>query len=239
MCTLTYLLTDIGYELFFNRDEQRSRLVAIPPKFNRTRKAIYPLDPEGEGTWIAVNQQGFTLALLNYYQAPFNNSPHIVSRGKLILSLLQIEGDPIKQLKTMNLQVYQPFQLCIFPDDLSTKKPKTHRIKWTGSELLLMDTDLPITSSSIDIDDVCDKRKCRFNRIVDAHSPSSSQLKNFHFSTEILGKHSVNMQRPDAQTVSISHIVVNHEISFKYYDNILKEEHAITSVRANKLELAS
>ena len=83
MCTLTYLLNDFGDELFFNRDEQRSRLPTIPPKFNQTRNAIYPVDPQGEGTWLAVNQQGLTLALLNYYQAPFNNTPHIVRTSKL------------------------------------------------------------------------------------------------------------------------------------------------------------
>ena len=72
MCTLTNLLNDIGYELFCNRDKQRSRLPAIPPKFNQARNAIYPVDPQGEGTWLAVNQQGLTLVLLNYYQALFN-----------------------------------------------------------------------------------------------------------------------------------------------------------------------
>ena len=65
MCTLTYLLTDISYALFFNRDDQRSRLPAIPPKVNQNLNAIYPVDPQGEGTWFAVNQQGLTLALLN------------------------------------------------------------------------------------------------------------------------------------------------------------------------------
>ena len=233
MCTLTYLLNDIGYELFFNRDEQRSRLPAIPPKFNQARSAIYPVDPQGEGTWLAVNQHGLTLALLNYYQAPFNNNPDIVSRGQLILSLLDIEAevDTIKQLKAMDLQIYQPFQLCIFPDDLSLNNNKVLCLNWTGSELIPIDIDLPITSSSIDLDEVYKKRKSRFNHLIDENSPSSNQLKNFHFSTEILGKHSVNMQRPDAQTVSISHIVVDHDISFKYFDNILKKEYSITSKR--------
>jgi len=234
MCTLTYLLTDNGYELFFNRDEQRSRLPAIPPKFNKAKSAIYPVDPQGEGTWLAVNQQGLTLALLNYYQAPFNNHSHIVSRGQLILSLLQIEGDLIEQLKIMDLHIYQPFQLCVFPDDLSLNNNNVRCFNWTGNELLSTDIGLPTTSSSIDLDEVYKKRKNRFNRIVDAHSPSSNQLKKFHFSTEIIGKHSVNMQRSDAQTVSISHIVVEHDISFNYFDNILKKEHSMTSKRINK-----
>ena len=83
MYTLSYLLTDIGYELFFNRDEQRSRLSAISPKFNQARSAIYPVNPQGENTWLAVNQQGLTLTLLNDYQAPLKNNPHIVRTSKL------------------------------------------------------------------------------------------------------------------------------------------------------------
>ena len=101
MCTLTYLLNERGYELFFNRDEQRSRLLAEPPKLNKVNKshgAIYPIDPQGGGTWIAVNEQGLSLALLNNYQAPLSNNDNhnkSISRGQLILSLLQIQGNVI------------------------------------------------------------------------------------------------------------------------------------------------
>lgn len=239
MCTLTYLLNENGYELFFNRDEQRSRLLAIPPKFYQEKNAIYPIDPQGEGTWIMVNQQGLSLALLNNYQASFNNNKNIVSRGQLILSLLQIEGDVIKPLMAMDLRIYQPFQLCVFPGDLSIKNQNEHSVKWTGSELFITDVDLPITSSSVDFIDVSQKRKRRFNRIVDAKKPLLQQHKDFHFSTETLGKYSVNMQRSDAKTVSISHISVNNDIHFNYFDNVLKEEHIITIVKENKAEIAS
>ncbi len=239
MCTLTYLLDDIGYELFFNRDEQRIRVPAIPPTFNQSKNAIYPIDPQGGGTWIGVNQQGLTLALLNYYQASYSNNRHVVSRGQLILSLLHTKGDIIEQLKAMDLQVYQPFQLCIFPKGLSINKHKVHHVKWAGSKLLFLDVSLPITSSSIDIDEVFKIRRYIFNQIVSAKTPSSSQLKNFHFSTEPTAVHSVNMQRSDAQTVSISHIIVNEDITFNYFDNVVKKEHSTTFNRAKKIEFVS
>ena len=237
MCTLTYLLNDNGYELFFNRDEQRSRVLATPPIINQTENAIYPIDPQGQGTWIAVNKKGLSLALLNYYQGSFNDNKNIVSRGKLIVSLLDLcavsegDGDIIKQFQMMDLGVYQPFQLCIFPEGLSINNQRVRCFKWTGSELNLSEADLPITSSSVDFIEVTQKRSQRFHSMVDKKKPLSHQHKDFHLSTEAIGKHAVNMQRADAKTVSISHISVNHKVSFNYFDNVLKTDHNISFLK--------
>jgi hypothetical protein len=247
MCTLTYLLKDNGYELFFNRDEQRSRLLAELPKMNEENGAIYPIDPVGGGTWIAVSKQGRSFALLNNYQAPFNHHHNIISRGQLILSLLKIEGDVTKELKIMDLRTFQPFQLCIFPESLSIQHQSIYCVKWDGCQLIEVDVDakanLPITSSGINFVEVSKKRKCRFEQLVDINEPLSAQLKDFNFSTEEHGKYSVNMQRKDAKTVSISHISVNSqsptgsntsascEINFKYFDNVVQENHTISSTK--------
>lgn len=234
MCTLTYLLNDDGYEVFFNRDEQHSRPLAIVPELNNNLKAIYPVDPQGKGTWIAVNQHGLTLALLNYYQGALSPNKTPISRGLLILSLLETATDIIAQLQSMDLAVYNPFQLCIFPADLSLNSNSIQRIKWTGTQLILIDVDLPITSSSVAFDEVSLKRKSRFKNMVNANKPSASQLEAFHLSTEPLGMHSVNMLRDDAKTVSISHIRVNDAIHFKYFDNVVAKQSSITVLRTNK-----
>lgn len=245
MCTLTYLLNDNGYELFFNRDEQRSRVLATPPQYDEIKEALYPIDPQGGGTWIAVNKRGLSLALLNNYQAAeslTSTNYNSISRGQLILSLIAGEGSVTKQLKWMDLSVYQPFQLCIFSEDLSIHNQEISCVKWDGIQLIDVssDVDLPITSSSVDFIEVSQKRKDRFERLVDGDEPLSTQLKDFHFSTEANGKHSVNMQREDAKTVSISHISINSDrkknshssinnvISFEYFDNVMNENHVIT-----------
>ena len=90
------------------------------------------------------------------------------------------------------------------------------------------EADLPITSSSVDFDGVSIKRKSKFSELVDANTPTLTQLKDFHFSKETEGKNSVNMERVDAQTVSVSHISVNHDIQFNYIDNVVNEEHSVT-----------
>ncbi|MBA6251365.1 MULTISPECIES: NRDE family protein [unclassified Colwellia] len=248
MCTLTYLLNDNGYELFFNRDEQRSRLLATPPKYYPINGAIYPVDPVGAGTWIAVSKKGLSLALLNNYQAPTNNHDNVISRGQLILSLLQNQTSVIKQLETMDLKVFQPFQLCIFPEDLSIQKPKIHCVKWNGKQLIEVSVDgkadLPITSSSLDFIDVSQMRKYRFEQSVNGNESLSNQHKDFHFSTEKDGKYAVNMQREDARTVSISHLSIkNHfakesEICFEYFDNVVQKSHTVLSPKEESIEFA-
>jgi len=244
VCTLTYVLNENGYELFFNRDEQRSRALALPPQYNGIKHAFYPIDPQGQGTWLAVNKQGLSLALLNNYQAQMATdvSDNNISRGQLILSLLEGKGEISEQLQAMDLRVYQPFQLCIFPPNLSVQKHNFYCVKWDGQNLTPAETDLPITSSSVDFLEVQEKRIMRFKHLVDVDKPSLAELKAFHFSTEEDGKHSVNMQRKDAKTVSISHISVNAtinlnaslskgEVCFEYIDNTTQEVHRVSCIK--------
>ncbi len=233
VCTLTYLLHDNGYELYFNRDEQLSRSIAIPPQFNHLIKAIYPVDPQGGGTWLAVNQQGLSLALLNNYQVSTSETKNSLSRGKLILLLLQHKGCLIKQLETMELKFYRPFQLCIFPADLSIQNNNIGCVKWDGKNLKKHNHDLPITSSSVDYFNVKKIRQLKFNQLVDSKIITSEHLRRFHYSTEKTGKYSVNMQRNDAKTVSISHITVNQQVSYHYFDQHHNKNCTVTKSKNN------
>ena len=62
-----------GYRLWFNRDELRSRGPEVPPRVEQTPEGmryIAPSDSDAGGTWIAVNELGITVCLLNGYRAP-------------------------------------------------------------------------------------------------------------------------------------------------------------------------
>ncbi len=66
MCTLTVIpLASSGVQLAFNRDE--SRAAGLPPRARRFghRTAVLPTDPASGGTWLAVNDAGLALAVLN------------------------------------------------------------------------------------------------------------------------------------------------------------------------------
>ena len=226
MCTLTYRLTESGYELFFNRDEQRSRAQAIPPKVDATLNAIYPVDPIGAGTWLAVHQNGVSLALLNYYQAEkkVQEGPFI-SRGEIILKLLEDPNNIIVNLKKMALASYQAFQLCIFPSDLNLSNNQLRCFQWDGESLTEQSQTLPITSSGIDYPQVYEARKASFQQMTTADKPTAEQLLQFHEYQQDDGKLSVKMFREDAKTVSFSHISIADIIKFQYIDYLDNKKH--------------
>jgi len=218
MCTLTYLINSYGYQLFFNRDEQRSRPIAIAPVYDPQYHAIFPIDPLGQGTWLAVHEQGYSLALLNNYQAAEHLSvPNKISRGQIILALLESSLAPQDAILQLDLQRYSPFQLVIFPAGLSRAFPVVLQFKYDGKQLTQSMPTLPITSSSIDITLVLTKRQDKYQQVVGTQ-PSLASLKQYHYSTEALTHQSVNMSRADASTVSISHIDVSSKIVFNYHD---------------------
>src|SRR5262249_45749479 len=89
MCTLTFLPTADGYLAGMNRDELRARPVARPPQVHladRT-KTLYPTEPAG-GTWIASNQRGVLLALLNSNDIAAHRAHSTKSRGFVIPPLI-------------------------------------------------------------------------------------------------------------------------------------------------------
>jgi len=221
MCTLTYRLTEIGYELFFNRDEQRSRSQALPPEINHSLKASYPIDPIGKGTWLAVHESGLSIALLNYYQAQKKTIiGEFVSRGEIILKLLKHTGNIFEVLRKMQLSDYQPFQLVIFPPDLTLQNNKPRSFQWDGHCLAELQQTLPITSSGVDYPEVYQARKKTFKKMVTANNPTAKQLLDFHQSQQGDGKLSVKMWREDAKTVSFSRISVTDKVEFEYNDHL-------------------
>ncbi|NKB23842.1 MAG: hypothetical protein GKR87_05585 [Kiritimatiellae bacterium] len=62
MCTVTWLHDTHRYEVFFNRDEQRTRLPASPPqiRIRNHMKYMAPIDEQAGGSWIGVNEGGLT-----------------------------------------------------------------------------------------------------------------------------------------------------------------------------------
>lgn len=70
MCTVSWDTSSTADLLWFNRDEQRSRSVAEPPRQHNLPEGLSvlsPVDPDGGGTWIGVNECGLIVCLLNAY----------------------------------------------------------------------------------------------------------------------------------------------------------------------------
>lgn len=223
MCTLSWHLSNNKYEVFFNRDEQRSRIKAIPPSYDKNTHSIYPLDPQGGGTWMSVNRSGLTLCLMNNYQAQadsYSTYPR-KSRGQIILDLTKNSNlqDIETQLKKMDLNSYAPFLLCIFTQTLISQEDGPPVFIWNGHNLEQNIQSQPLVSSSVSIEEVTDKRRALFKDLVLGANATTETHLNYHRSHHpTKGKLSVCMHRSDAATQSLGHIEVGENIRFSYHD---------------------
>ena len=93
MCTVSVVPLDEGFRLVCNRDELVARAVALPPRHHRlgSASAVFPIDPDGGGTWIGINDTGLVMAILNgpAAQPAKPGRPGLRSRGAIIPALLR------------------------------------------------------------------------------------------------------------------------------------------------------
>lgn len=234
MCTMTWFVNDDGYDLFFNRDERLTRSRALPPTIqvhrNQTSTSqnkpvsgdinyISPTDVDAGGTWIAVNEYGFTVCLLNHYQfEQIETYKNWISRGEIVRQFSNIVtlSDAQQMFDSMSLDDYRAFRMFIIEPT-----GRNLLMVWDGhQERVEQDVTMPKSSSSVDAKNVKALRKQLFvDRRLD-ESKSAQEYIDYHSShMPSRSKDSVCMHREDAQTVSLSHVrVADGQIAFRYAD---------------------
>ncbi|MGA0334081.1 MAG: NRDE family protein [Kiritimatiellia bacterium] len=212
MCTVSWWRREGRLSLRFNRDEQRNRPPAELPR--RCGDLICPRDPQGGGTWIAVDPAGTVHCLLNFYGSdPAAVPPQPRSRGELPLLSA---GNPEPVRSWLQPQAYPPFHLLRIPRSGCV----TH-VCWDGRRLFDAPAHPEIThwtTSGWNSEAVVRARGLLFQQILEEQGLSESALHAFHTSThaEDPGRWPC-MRRPDAQTVSISEILIDEQrILFRY-----------------------
>jgi len=221
MCTVSWIHTPDGYELFCNRDERLARKAALPPQILDVRetKAIAPRDGDFGGSWISVNEFGLSLCLLNLYEAPLR-AGEFTSRGLLLMDFADSASPEylIARLPEVSLHEFRPFTLLA----LAVGKP-TLIVRWNGSGCGFDrdgESQMPLTSSSFDTARVVESRKHHFRHLsAKATEIDSGLLSRFHRSHEpSRGAYSTCMHRADAETVSFTQIAVDSNlIQFRYH----------------------
>lgn len=222
MCTVSWIHSDDGYRLFFNRDEQLARRPGIAPAIRERHgvKFIAPLDGNHGGTWIAVNRFGLTLCLLNFYAAaPDGSGNEFISRGRLIIDLIDsVDQVSVEdRLPARRLDDFRPFTLVAVQPRRAAEVFQWNGIKLTkrrDGELMM-----PLTSSSFDALRVINHRRAEFERLRNRKGGlSPGMLYRYHRRHDpVSGAYSVCMHRNDAATVSFSMVKVDNEsIEFKY-----------------------
>ena len=222
MCTVSWVHQPGGYHLLCNRDEKLTRGTAFAPALIERGgvRFIAPIDADFGGTWLAANEFGISLCLLNgdAGTAP-SGAPSRRSRGLLLRELARTSsgGECVSWLKQLDLGPFAPFVLLVLEPDMSAILAE-----WSGEDLTLdpaADSHVPLTSSSYDAPGVRRFRLNEFTRHVDPlRRINPDALYRFHTSHGASpDAYSPCMHRADAATVSFSWVTVTpEEIRFLY-----------------------
>lgn len=217
MCTVSWLYTEEGYQVFCNRDERLARAAAEAPRWAVRDGVRYtaPVDPQGGGSWIAANEFGLTLCVLNGAGGAGERS-----RGLLLLDLVSAHDaeSALDRLEDLDLGCHGSFTLLL----LQPRRSAMAAV-WDGEDLRVFenaDPLLPLTSSSVDAAGAGRVRHADFAARLRARGGvlDAALLFDFHAShSGGPGPYSVCMHRTDAATVSFSHVTVQgSDVRFFY-----------------------
>ena len=225
MCTVTLMPCSTGREeilrIACNRDESKSRRLALPPELRTfgNRRAVLPIDPASDGSWIAVSDAGLAIVILNRNPGdlPVNSAP--LSRGAILPLLLHC--DSLRSAENLALDLngncFAPFRLIL------TTRTEASVIDGGGSTVLTaqhlaISRPLMFTSSGLGDALVEEPRRRLFNEMCPESMCQPEQQDLFHRHTWPGASHlSVCMRRTDALTVSHTLIELERHLAIMTY----------------------
>ncbi|RMG43531.1 MAG: hypothetical protein D6718_12090 [Acidobacteria bacterium] len=220
MCTLSFVDRPEGFELFFNRDERRDRKAALPPSVHPgPLRFLAPIDGESGGTWIAVNEAGLVLCLLNHYEGTEGAvESGLESRGRLVVALAACRSaaEAAGAVTEGVARRFRPFRLVLFQHG-SPPLMVLYDGRGVARSTLAWDAE-PVVSSSVDPAGVTLSRRRLFRRLGPSGRRDPNRLFEYHRSHEPeIGPYSVCMHRPDARTVSLTRVSVERDVARMWY----------------------
>lgn len=213
MCTVTFIARKRGYSLGMNRDEKLTRRTGLPPKKRDVNGCVVlcPSEPGG-GTWIALNESGACIALINWYSISQRVDRNLVSRGEVVNSVSAIVSPDLTDgvLKKLPLNQINPFRLIgIFPVareivewrwDLKQLVRKNH--PWKTKQWISSGFDEPAAQRI--------RGKTFQQTLRQSSAGSLDWLRRLHRShSPQTGPFSTCMHRADAATVSYTEVSVS------------------------------
>ncbi len=205
MCTVTVVPHGERCRVVCNRDEQRARPPASPPRQRQLAavRAVWPLDPVSGGTWIAATGAGLVLVLLNRHPRAGGHAPGRLSRGIVIPALAELGSVEEVAARTRELA-----SLDLAPFTLVVVGRRQVAIVRNGgpapsTRIGRLVRPLLFTSSSLGDHRVARPRRELFRRLIEESGAPLAGQRAFH-------RHvwadrpdiSVRMSRTDAATVS-------------------------------------
>jgi hypothetical protein len=213
MCTVSFLPSGLGFYLAMNRDEKLDRFTALPPAIVDlgTRRTMLPREPDG-GTWIAANDAGVCIALINWHRVEREPVRPITSRGHVVRKLAGkcSAREIAAALAELRLNRFRPFRLIAI---IPSKKSVTEW-RWDLDRLLIRKHRWKSRHWFSSGFDEAKAERDR-NRICKAaqNQRSAGQLdwlRRLHRShSPKPGPFSICMHRSDAATVSYTEVAVS------------------------------
>lgn len=230
MCTLTYFPKgENGFLFTHNRDELISRSQALPPSMVPLgdKKVMFPIDPDGGGTWIASDGKWSACILNGAFERYKHEPPYRMSRGKMLLDLY--EADSVWAfIRSYSLTGIAPFTLIIC--DHSISPMVLHELKWDGEgkhHRTLHSGKAHIWSAAtLYVPAVREEREGWYDDFIEKFPEASDeQLIEFHkFGGVGDPKKDLVVKGLRARTVSISQLRVNDKVSMWYRDLLDERE---------------
>lgn len=206
MCTVTVVPLADGLRLMCNRDERHERAAALPPAMDRygDRTGLAPIDPDGGGSWIGVNDAGLALVLLNRQKTCPTSRRRTSSRGLIVTRLLRLATlDAIEQdALSIAAANYEPFRF------VALRGLRALIGESRGERIVVRPFDVVrprmLTSSSVQPAAAAALRAARFRTMVLRHAGDREERQHaFHnHQNPERPEVSVLMRRADARTVS-------------------------------------
>lgn len=209
MCTLSWLDSESGLEIFFNRDERDTRGPELPPRieFSQGTRFISPRDSDQGGTWVGVNEHGLVGGLLNGYRSGDLELIDARSRGSLVVDAMAYADSEsaVNALRVSDLSRFRSFVLALLQPGRAPIVAEWDRLR------LIIDDDAsrrwPLISSSVAGAEVDTARRAVFRSLI---APTPDVLVLAHRS-HLNGPsaYSVCMHRADGRTRSFTRIAVD------------------------------
>jgi Transport and Golgi organisation 2 len=192
-----------------SRDELRTRREGSGPVVTRVGgvAAIWPADADGGGTWVAANETGLVLSLLNLNTGVSGEAGHGSRSRGLIIPLLAGCGsidEAARAAFAINLREYKPFRLL-----LADSAGRVVTIRWDGRAPERAEAIGPVCVVSSGLGDqlVLPRLELFVEMVARDSTPERQDAFHRHQWPE-RPEISVLMERADARTVSITTIEI-------------------------------
>lgn len=228
MCTVTFFPRENSdFILTFSRDEQTNREALLPDFYvEEGVRQWYPKDKKAGGTWIAVAETERLVCLMNGGKEKHNPSiDYKYSRGLVVKNVLN--ADEVKwAIEDLHLEGVEPFTMIAL--DWSFL-PICIEVVWDGTkkQINILSNQSKIWSSSTLYDTAMKKeREMWFANFKKEHPfPTQENILEFHTNDSLGTKESsIQMKRPDIETVSITSITKTEEQLTMLYKDLLTGE---------------